>query len=84
MKKTTALAMAVLFLGAMGLVEVGSQTETATARRAEPAATQQVTAERRRRGKVCSLSDIPIFVSPNRGSATSRIGGGSRGGNLEF
>jgi len=80
MKKTAAMAIAVLFLGALGLVRVESVTQTDGAQRAKPAEAQRVAGERQRCGNVCPLSDVPIYVPPNRGSALSRLGGGTRGG----
>ena len=79
------MAIAVLFLGALGLVGLESNEKApAAAREAGPAGAQQIADERRRCGEVCALSDVPVYVPANRGSTSARIGGGSRHGSWKL
>ena len=81
-KKNTNMAIAVLILGTLGLMRVESETDTV--KRAEPAETRQVADERQRCGEICLVSDVPIYVPPNRGATSTRLGGGTRGGSFRL
>jgi len=84
LKTTTVMAIAVMFLGALGLVRLESEPVRDAAQQARPAKAQQVALAQRHCGNVCFLSDVPIYVPPNRGSTPARIGGGVRGGSLKL
>ena len=84
MKKNTAMAIAVLILGTLGLVRVESEPETGTFKRADSAETLQVADWRQRCGEICLVSDVPIYVPPNRGATSTRLGGGARGGSFRL
>ena len=80
MKRTTAMTIAILILGTLGLAGAESRTATNTDRKAKPAEMGQVAEERERCGEICLVSDVPIYVPPNRGTTSTRLGGGTRGG----